>query len=171
MALLNLCVWACAEPVGALTPNECVIRTAESYLGVKETARNSGPVVDKIIIRAGGKPGQPWCAWFARYIHLLCGISRTGQGMAASWFTRERLISPTDVVRGDVASVWNRYLGRIGHILFIRTWDRNSQFLTSVEGNTNSRGSREGSGVRSLQRAKKDCFNYARWWATPALKK
>lgn len=163
MALLNLCVWACAQPINAST-NECIVRTAEKYIGVVETRRNSGPEVDRIIIAAGGKPGQPWCGWFARYVHQICKVTKQGGGMALSWFDKGHLISPSMVMPGDVASVWNKYMGRIGHILIIREWNRNSQFFISVEGNTNAKGSREGSGVRSLQRSKKDCFNYARWW-------
>ena len=163
MALLNLCVWACALPVNA-SKNECIVATAEKYLHVRETSNNRGPEVDKIIIAAGGKPGQAWCGWFSRFVHMLCGVIKTGGGMAMSWFDRKHIISSSMVIPGDVGSVYNKYMGRIGHILIIREWNRNSQFFISIEGNTNAKGSREGSGVRSLQRSKKDCYNYARWW-------
>lgn len=163
MALLNLCFWAHSQSIAQ--PNMCIVKTAEKYIGVKETRKNSGPEVDKIIIKAGGKPGQPWCGWFAKFIHMLCQVIRTGQGMAMSWFDRSHLIPESMVGPGDVASVFNKYLGRIGHILIIKEWMRNGQFFISIEGNTNQKGSRDGSGVLSLQRSKKDCYNFARWWA------
>jgi hypothetical protein len=165
MALLNLCFWACAEPIRA-SQNECIVNTAAKYLHVRETTNNRGPEVDIIIKKAGGRPGQPWCGWFATFVHMLCGVekTKTGGGLAMSWFDRKHLISPSMVVPGDVASVFNKYMGRIGHILIIREWNINSQFFLSLEGNTNAKGSREGSGVRSLQRSKKDCYNFARWW-------
>ena len=141
----------------------CILIEARKLVGIKEATgqNNRGPEVDKLVLRAGGIPGQPWCAWTARAVHLDCGCP-AGGGMAMSWFIPSRLIST--VVPGDVFSVWNKYMNRIGHIGMVEQVLPGGKFIVTIEGNTNGFGSREGSGVCRLTRPVKQVYNYARWW-------
>lgn len=142
---------------------DCILREARKLIGIKETPgrNNRGPEVDRLVIRAGGKPGQAWCGWTARAVHLDCHCP-AGGGMAASWFIGSRLI--TSYQPADVFSVWNKYMKRIGHIGIVEQVLPGGKFIVTIEGNTNGFGSREGSGVCRLTRPVKQVFNFARWW-------
>jgi hypothetical protein len=144
--------------------NQCLVNEGRKLLGIKETPgrNNRGPEVDRIVLAAGGKPGQAWCGWAQRYIHLKCACT-AGGGMAASWFIRPHLLK-TGWMAGDVFSVWNKYMNRIGHIGMVEQVLPGGKFIVTIEGNTNGFGSREGSGVCRLTRPVKQVFNYARWW-------
>jgi hypothetical protein len=141
----------------------CILIEARKLIGIKEAPgqNNRGPEVDKLILRAGGKPGQAWCGWTARAVHMDCGCP-AGGGMAMSWFVPSRLVYK--IVPGDVFSVWNKYLNRIGHIGIVEQVLPGEKFIVTIEGNTNGFGSREGSGVCRLTRPVKQVYNYARWW-------
>jgi len=144
--------------------NKCLITEGQKILGIKESPgqNNRSPDVDKIVLAAGGRPGQPWCGWTARYLHLKCGCP-AGGGMAMSWFVSNRLIH-TQFVPGDVFSIWNRYIKRIGHVGLVEQVLPSGSFIVTIEGNTNAVGSREGSGVCRLTRPIKQIHNFARWW-------
>ena len=141
----------------------CIVAESRKLIGIKEAPgqNNRGPEIDHIVKKAGGKPGQPWCGWTARFVHLKCEC-KAGGGMAMSWFVPSRLVS--SIVPGDVFSVWNKYLNRIGHIGMVEQVLPGGKFIVTIEGNTNGFGSREGSGVCRLTRPVKQVFNYARWW-------
>lgn len=141
----------------------CILSVARSKLGVRETSNNRGPEVDKIIIAGGGKPGQAWCGWFARFCHMVgCKIKPVGGGMAMSWFVKDNIVKDPDVRPGDVFSVWNKYMKRIGHVGMVEMV-KDDKVIT-IEGNTNGFGQREGSGVCRLTRSKKSIYSFARWW-------
>jgi hypothetical protein len=144
--------------------SQCLVSEGRKILGIKEThgRNNRGPEVDRIVLAAGGKPGQPWCGWTQRYVHLKCACS-AGGGMALSWFVPNRLIK-TGLVPGDVFSVWNKYMKRIGHVGLVEQVLPSGSFIVTIEGNTNGMGSREGSGVCRLTRPIKQVYNFARWW-------
>lgn len=141
----------------------CLIAEARKILGVKESPglNNRGPEVDRIVLAAGGIRGQPWCGWTQRFLHLRCRC-RAGGGMAASWFIKPRLVA--NFAPGDVFSVWNRYMARIGHVGLVEQVLPSGHFIVTIEGNTNATGSREGSGVCRLTRPRKQMYNFARWW-------
>jgi hypothetical protein len=83
--------------------------------------------------------------------------------MAASWFVKPRLVN-RGWVAGDVFSVWNKYMKRIGHVGMVEQVLPSGSFIVTIEGNTNAVGSREGSGVCRLTRPIKQVYNFARWW-------
>jgi hypothetical protein len=83
--------------------------------------------------------------------------------MAMSWFVSARLIH-TQFLPGDVFSIWNRYIKRIGHVGLVEQVLPSGSFIVTIEGNTNAVGSREGSGVCRLTRPVKQIYNFARWW-------
>lgn len=143
--------------------SECLIQQARRCIGWKETPgrNNRGPEIDKLVLSVGGRPGLPWCGFFMMYIHQRCSLPKAG-GMAMSWFTRSSIVSsPTP---GDVFSVWNRYLNRIGHVGLVELVTPSGNAIVTIEGNTNGTGSREGSGVCRLTRPRKQIYSFARWW-------
>jgi hypothetical protein len=137
---------------------------ARKLIGIQETPgrNNRGPEVDKIVLAAGGRPGQPWCGWTQRFIHLKCKC-QAGGGMAMSWFISSRLVR-SGWTTGDVFSVWNPYMKRIGHVGLVEQVLPGGKFIVTIEGNTGASGSRDGSGVWRLTRSTKQVYNYGRWW-------
>jgi hypothetical protein len=83
--------------------------------------------------------------------------------MAAAWFTRARLIASDRSRPGDVFSVWNKYIKRIGHVGIVEQVLPSGKFIVTIEGNTNGRGSRDGGGVCRLTRPIKQIHSFARW--------
>lgn len=142
---------------------ECLLDRARSMLHIRESGGNNrGPEVEAIIIFAGGKPGQAWCAYFQRFIHIKCG-RQAASGYSPSWFIPARLVK-TGQVPGDVFSIWNNGKNRIAHIGMIEQILPNGKFIVTIEGNTGTTGSRDGAGVHRLTRSVKSIYNFARWW-------
>lgn len=137
---------------------------ARKILGIhEEHANNRGTMVDKIIVSSGGKVGQPWCAYTQVFIHKNCALSHAN-GQAASWFIKYRRIKNDQVVAGDVFSIWNTKLNRIGHIGIVEQVLPSHKFIVTIEGNTSGGGSRDGDGVYRLTRSTKSIYSFARWW-------
>jgi hypothetical protein len=145
----------------------CILNQARPLIGTRETPgrNNRGPEVDRIVRYAAGTDrwlGTAWCGWFATYCHKQCKQPAAG-GMAAAWFTKVRLVKREDVRPGDVFSVWNKYIKRIGHVGIVEQVLPSGKFVVTIEGNTNGSGSRDGGGVCRLTRPIKQIYNFARW--------
>lgn len=142
---------------------ECLLDQARSLLNVREVGGNNrGPEVDKIILFSGGKPGQAWCGYFQKFIHIKCG-RKSGNGYSPSWFIPSRLVK-SNQIPGDVFSIYNSGLKRIAHIGMVEMVLPNGKFIVTIEGNTGTFGSRDGGGVYRLTRPTKSIYNFARWW-------
>lgn len=146
---------------------DCIIQQARALIGIRETPgiNNRGPEVDKIVSYAAGTTrwlGTAWCGWFATFCHKKCQQA-SGGGMASAWFIKGRLIKKEAVRPGDVFSVWNQYIKRIGHVGIVEQMVPSGKFVVTIEGNTNGRGSRDGGGVCRLTRPIKQIYNFARW--------
>ncbi len=63
--------------------------------------------------------------------------------MAMSWAKRERAVKAKAVVETDVFTIFNRALGRIGHVGLVYQTFPEEPFFKSFEGNVNARGDRE----------------------------
>jgi hypothetical protein len=148
----------------AVKSKDCLLDEARKLIGIKEVGGNNrGPEVDKIIISSGGKPGQAWCAYTQVFIHKKCRLSHAN-GMALSWFIKPRIIHKNQYTQGDVFSVYNSGLRRIGHVGLIEQVLPSGKFIVTIEGNTSGGGSREGDGVYRLTRSTKNVYSFARWW-------
>ena len=123
----------------------CIKAQAKRLIGTRESGGNNrGPRVDSIIRFAGGKPGQAWCSYTMIYLWKKCGVPREGtNGMALSWAKSSKAISKEQVNVTDVFTVFNKYLGRIGHVGMVYDVYPEEPFFKSFEGNINSRGDRE----------------------------
>lgn len=163
--LLFLCLVCLGVNFDALAQkDQCLISKARTYIGVRETPgrNNRGPVVDQFVLSVRGKLGQPWCGYFMMYVHQFCSCKMAG-GMAMSWFVKQRLVFQP-LYPGDLFSIWNPYLRRIGHVGLIQQILPGCRYIVTIEGNTNGTGGREGSGVCVLTRPVKQIYNFSRWW-------
>ena len=144
------------------------LRVATTQIGVKEDplGSNRGPQVDRYLKSVGAPLGSPWCAAF---VYFCFQQASTGLGQ------------PNPVIRtGSVLEHWNRAgstgIPRLGRdecmvtpslvkpgMIFIITHPNGTghcglvesvtgTLLTSIEGNTNEIGSREGIGVFRRQK-------------------
>jgi hypothetical protein len=147
---------------------DCIKQQAKLLVGTREgPVNNRGPKVDSIVRFAGGTPGQAWCSYTLIYLWKKCGVPYRGvNGMAMSWAKKERLVRRDLIMSPDHFTIYNKVLGRIGHVgIVFRTYPEESFFL-SFEGNINSRGDRESrrSKAGHLVREYYGCNGYYRWW-------
>lgn len=147
------------KPMNRLTQQ--VIAEAHRWIGVVEAARNSGPEIDGWLRRAGGKPGDAWCAAFA-WCMLDDAIHALG------------LVNPmpgTTSVHGLIQQAHQRQAwwpqpgpgyvfgvdhghgqGHCGIVI-----DVAGANLATIEGNTTKVGEREGKYVLVRTRASSEC--------------
>jgi hypothetical protein len=123
----------------------CITAQAKRLIGTRESGGNNrGPRVDSIIRFAGGKPGQAWCSYTMIYLWKKCGVPHEGVGgMAMSWAKASKAIPRERASVTDIFTVFNKYLGRVGHVGMVYEVYPEEPFFKSFEGNINSRGDRE----------------------------
>lgn len=154
----------------AATKQEALVKLFASYVGIKEEplGSNNGPMVDKFNASCGLKRHDhaPWCASVAHYGYIANGL--TGKGAySPSWFDKKRRISQTDVQPADIGLIYFPSKGRYAHTIAaiekpVRSVGRIVQ-VTTLEGNTNAQGSREGDQfARRIRPA--DTVVFMRWW-------
>jgi len=107
----------------------------------------------------GVKFPAPWCA---AYVGIVCRnscISYPYSGFVPNWSRdiwqekvvwdkrkAKRSILPTEIRRGDIATIYFPNLRRDAHIFIVLGITQKGNIVT-IEGNTNSAGGREGYGV------------------------
>ena len=124
---------------------ECLKQQAKNLIGTREgPVNNRGPRVDSIIRYAGGIPGQPWCSYAMIYLFKKCGMVFKGvNGTSGSWARRDKAVSLSPIRVTDLFTIYNKALGRIGHVGMVYQVYPEESFFTSFEGNVNARGDRE----------------------------
>ena len=144
--------------------------TASKYIGVREkTGKNDGAEVERFLRHVGLGKGFPWCAAFVKTCLLESGVESAHKinGMALSCENKKNFIwkNGTHIKEpepGDVFTLYYPQLKRIGHTGFYEK-PYNSKFYVSIEGNTNSEGSREGDGVYRKKRSYNATYSISRW--------
>lgn len=141
-------------------------------LNVRETGENRGEVVEQYLRSAGLGPGFPWCAAFVNSCYRRAGARQSElpphPASACNW--REWSNSCGWLVmkpeRGDLFGWCDKAKWR-GHVGFVVTVRRvlGITWLTTIEGNTNEAGSREGT---RLMR-KKRMVTSKLWFARPEI--
>jgi hypothetical protein len=149
-----------------------VLDKAVSQLGVEEKPKgsNDGSEVRSYLRATGLGPGNPWCAaflaWCVQQVErkndLDIAWPKTASCDVILTFARRHEILHTQPEVGDVFLVLASS-NDATHTGFVRSVST-SKFRT-VEGNSNSTGSREGYGVVSNQRPFKARYRYVRWGA------
>lgn len=151
-----------SQPVSSSVKVECLLDIARMNLNVTENplGSNWGEEIKYYLSYCNLKTPNPWCAAFVCYClsNVGCDISHPKFGLVAMWSKNEWAanvvidsrksgvnISPSDVKPGDIFTIYYSNLKRDGHIGIVEKIEGGK--LVTIEGNTNSGGSREGIGV------------------------
>lgn len=129
-----------------------LLNAARELLGTREGPHNSGPIIDAWNAAVHSPPGSPWCAAFVYHVHEVASerlglpnaCVRTGSSHSL-WTSsdparRTQLPAPGDVFVLD-------HGGGLGHCGIVETVAPDGRTVTSLEGNSNEAGSREGTSV------------------------
>lgn len=139
-----------------------IIDVAKSQLGVREqpVGSNDGPQIKEYLESVGINFPAPWCAAFVVWCHLQADINsmpKTG-GVLELWnkspANRVNPPQPGDVMILD----YGHGQGHTGIIVEV-----NGDTLTTIEGNTNDDGSREGYEVAQRTRQANKCKGFLRF--------
>lgn len=129
------------------------LEIATGYLGIRETTTNRGPEVDAFLFSVGLDPTKgsyPWCyafVWFcldqaAKKLNITNPAPRTARVLHA-WEKTPHWYKSDIPTPGSVGII-DHGKGR-GHAFFVE--HATTLHVSTVEGNTNDDGGREGDGV------------------------
>ncbi len=149
-----------------------IINEAGSQLGVTElTGHNDGPAVESYLRAVGLGKGYPWCMAFVYWcakkasenLELINPLKCTG-GVLDEWqsSTNTRITAP-----GPGCQFFMHH--PTGYHTGIVTGVFENGVLHTIEGNTNSNGSREGTAVLRKIRYVKDMFGFKKFEDEPML--
>lgn len=143
-----------------------VIEVANKYVGMKEKPGNvfdEKTILGQELRKAGQKDGEAWCAYFAEAVFCEAMPEKNEElrklFSASAVQTYENFVKAGyDVhavpLAGDLV-IWQKYAKGVktwqGHAGIVVEVD--NRFFYTIEGNTNSEGSREGDSVQRKTRA------------------
>lgn len=131
-----------------------MVKTARSEIGYREGRNN-----DTKYGRWYGMNNAPWCAIFLSWCAKQSGNTDVFPKHAytpagVSWF-KERGRIRKKPKKGDIWYSFNGSLNRIAHVGIVESVRKDGRIVT-IEGNSNTSGSREGTGVvRNVRRIKR----------------
>jgi hypothetical protein len=154
--------------------SEHYVDTLKSYLGAREiNGSNRGPQIDLFFNECGDPPmdpGNPYCACFANY--GLVSIGLQGPKCAAwspCWFPKDKVVWKRDIDPNHITfqpgwtfGLYFNRLKRVAHVGVV-VYDFGDGYVLTIEGNTNSAGSREGNGVFMRLRHKDEIHVCSNW--------
>lgn len=148
-----------------------LVANARKYLGVRERGgANRGAEVERFLRAVGLGPGYPWCGAFVGLNEKECGIRNPKPSARARGYKTKESVRAWDVAIGRVkiqpGYIFVMEFGSwTGHTGIVESYDPKTRTLTTIEGNTNGAGSREGDRVARKQR--KIYANGNLKWLTP----
>ncbi|RYG19041.1 MAG: CHAP domain-containing protein [Chitinophagaceae bacterium] len=144
-----------------------ILSIAKSQIGIREaTGNNDGLAVEKYLHYTGNNKGEPWCASFVSWVFGQAGYKQPQTAWSPALFPSIR-----QVPRAAPAMVFGIYfpkLKRIGHVGLVEKVSSN--WIYTIEGNTNPLGSREGDGVYKRIRHTRTIAQYADWLKEKGVK-
>lgn len=149
LAYFLLASWV--QGAEAKDPRQTVLAVARPLVGQVEEGNNAGRFVEEVLSSVGLGPGHPWCAAFNFFVFREAGFSSLVPKSAWSpdWLRggeRRRTGHPADVF-----GIYFPSRGRIAHTGIVEA--QQGPWLTTIEGNTNEAGSRDGDGVYRKKRS------------------
>lgn len=133
---------------------------AHDELGIKETSENWGPRVKEYLAAAGIKVPAPWCGafvyWTAQKACKVKGVANPLKDIPLKAYVQSyyqyakaqnKLVPFKEAAIGDIFMIYYPSLKRYGHMGFVYDIDYDKQTIGTLEGNSNSTGSREGNEV------------------------
>jgi hypothetical protein len=138
---------------------EEAVRMGLTQDGVRESGGpNRGPEVNLYHLAGGSKPGHAWCASFVSwcFVRAAAKLGVANPFRVTSWCptiyargqSAGKLVAQPQ--RGDIFLKWSTSSSRHSHTGLVTGASGN--VFTTIEGNTNNNGSREGIGVFQLTR-------------------
>lgn len=162
--LLALCALIVPGKAQDVSEAARLVKVAASQVGTLESplGSNRGASVDAYNLTCGKDMlGAPWCASFARWCFWQIDKKDVPGAWSPDWYEVKKKIKPEEVRAGDQALIYFQSLGRYAHtIACIEHVDRRD--VTTIEGNSNTEGGREGYGVFRRMRSK-DSLTFVRW--------
>ena len=154
-----------------LDPIGSALDEAKKYMGVVEVPKlsNRGLSIDYWLNECGIPLGNPWCAAFVTAI-LRQALGRGNPVYLTGSVQRivdwAKTLQPIGVwqdkpERGDLFVIYFPSLKRFGHVGFVEAVTEAG--FTTIEGNSNADGSRDGYGVGSNKRKVTDSIKFVRW--------
>ena len=143
------------------------LQVAKSQLGVTEEKNNTGPKVTEYLKAVGLHTGYSWCAAFvywcweqaAENLKVPNPLIKTA-GVLNHWnLTKGMKVKVPKA--GDIFII--RHTATNGHTGMVKTVDPIARTYTTVEGNSNNTGSREGTEVCTNTRKIADAFGFIRY--------
>ena len=137
---------------------ECLVAAAKAFVGVPEQGGNNrGQMVEIFLRGVGLAPPEPWCAAFVHHVGFWSqwdpGSGRSGWPLPATGacqtladVAERHGMLLTRPERGDLFVMWFPQLRRFAHVgIVLDVVETETAFACStIEGNTNDDGSREG---------------------------
>ena len=137
-----------------------VLAIARTQLGIREASgKNDGHLVERYLAYTDNQKGDPWCAAFVSWVFGQAGAKQPRTAWSPALFPltkRTKLIRPAVVF-----AIYFPQLKRIAHCGFVVK--QKSNWIYTIEGNTNVSGIREGDGVYAKIRHKNTISVYADW--------
>jgi hypothetical protein len=169
--VLAVCLLCCSFSISnaqqSYSVREQVKATYTGKIGVREaTGRNDGVQVETYLKYVWLKKGNPWCAAFVSWCLGQNSINKARSGGCVQLMEQGKVIFIKDKMTelpqtSDVFFIWFANKGRVAHTGFIEKWS--DTFITTVEGNTNEAGSREGDGVYRKKRLKRQIYSVVKF--------
>jgi hypothetical protein len=139
---------------------ERLIPIAMAELWVREkTGKNDGTRVETYLASVKLKKGDPYCAAFVSWVFKQAGYDLPRTGWSPALFPTARLVKAA--APGNVFGIYFPALERIAHCGLVIS--SRSDWVTTVEGNTDASGGREGGGVYQRLRHKKSIRLFSDW--------
>jgi len=163
-----LWLFVCLNLSGQHSSVNCIVKTAESQVGVKEVGNNRGDSVEKYLASTGLGPGYAWCAASINWILEQCKVPTPPKAAwSPSWFPSNRTVWKRTEIEGirpqpgDVFGIYFSSKSRIAHVGIVKRMT-DKHFVT-LEGNTNGAGAREGDGYYRKRRPQRAVHKISRW--------
>ena len=141
-------------------PGSDLLRIARAEIGVREkSGRNDGKRVEQYLHCVGLNRGEPYCAAFVSFCFKQAGHAAPRTGWSPDLFPSKTLVKQP--VPGNVFGVYFPELKRIAHCGLVS--GLHTDWVMTIEGNTNASGGRDGEGVYARRRHKRTIRCYADW--------
>jgi hypothetical protein len=146
---------------GKILPRpERLIPIALAELWVREeSGKNDGKRVEEYLATVGLKKSDPYCAAFVSWVFKQAGYVMPRTGWSPGLFPNARLVKAA--APGNVFGIYFPAMKRIAHCGLVVS--SRSDWITTVEGNTDASGGREGGGVYQRLRHKKSIRLFSDW--------
>lgn len=137
-----------------------LLAIAEKEVGVKErSGNNDGERVELYLKYIGLPKGHAWCAAYTSWVYGKAGLSKPRTGWTPALFPENRLVKKPKPA--DLFGIYFPSLKRIAHTGFVISIK--SDWVLTIEGNTNIEGGREGDGVYKKRRHLRTIAKFASW--------